>query len=402
MEGGNGSTGTAVPDPGHHGKVCIVQFNASRYLTRVDRAARSLAAAGYEVVLIALKDDETEEFEQRDGYTVKRVAIASRRLPRRFGLKFVRFVEGVVRATAAAWREDADIYDARDAYPLLTAHVAAALRRARVVYDADELATGRNWAVATNPVWSRAIRLYEGFFARRSTVITSDHGRADIMQRLYDIPRPTVVLNVPDRLDRPMPDREWRERAVADRRFLLLYQGVVIPNRGLAEAIQAMRDLPECRLAIVGYGSLKDELQRTVREEGLEGSVAFFDPVPFDTLMHYTAAADVGLIPLVGSCLSYRTAAPNKLFEYMMAGLPVVATDLPEMSAIVRDVGCGELASEPVTPESIAAAVRALVDGDEPLADVGARGRAAALSRFNWDVERPKLLDAFAEAQESR
>lgn len=380
-------------------KLCIIQYNASRFLTRVDRAARTLAEAGWEVVLVGIKDDDTPEIEHRNGYTVKRVTLKSRALPRGYGLKFLRFAEGIWRTFVAAYRENADVYDARDAYPLFVAHAVATLRGSAVVYDSDELATGRNWSVASNPLWSWAMRRYEGFFARRSVVITSDYGRADAIEQLYGIPRPAVVLNVPNRMETIDPDERFRARALGDRRYVLLYQGVVIPNRGLPEMVAAMAQLPECRLAIVGYGSLLEQLRADVAASELAGAVEFFDPVPFQTLMRYTAAADIGVIPLIGSCRSYRTAAPNKLFEYMMASIPVVATDLPDMARVVRETKCGTLIAEPVTSDSIASAVRELIDGSEPLASVGERGRAAALDRYNWERERYVLLDAFSEVR---
>ena len=378
-------------------KVCIIQYNASRFLTRVDRAARTLAKAGYEVVLVAIKDEDTPEFEQREGYVVRRVTLSSRSLPRRFGLKYVRFAEGIWRTFRVAMAEDADIYDARDAYPLFVSWLAARLRRAKLVYDADELATGRNWAHASNRVFSWAIRTYERFFCRRAdAVITSDFGRADAMESLHHIPRPTVILNVPEVTDDLEPDLEFAKDARGDRRYLLIYQGVVIMNRGLPEMIEAMRDLTDCRLAIVGSGSLLPALKEHVSTAGLEGAVRFFEPVPFDELMRFTAASDVGVIPLIGSCESYRTAAPNKLFEYMAAGIPVVASDLPDMARVVRETRCGTLIADPTDPSSITHAVRALLDGDEPLRDVGQRGLAAVRDTYNWDRERPKLLEVFA------
>jgi glycosyltransferase involved in cell wall biosynthesis len=377
-------------------KVCIIQYNASKFLTRVDRAARTLAEAGYEVVLVAIKDDETSEFEQRDGYVVRRITLKSRQWTRRFGLKYVRFLEGIWRTYRAALAENADVYDARDAYPLLVAWRAARKRRAKLVYDADELATGRNWAHASNPVFAWAIRSYERFLCRRAdAVITSDYGRADVMERLHGIPRPTVILNVPEIADALEPDLEWAADARGDRRYLLIYQGIVIVNRGIPEMIDAMRELPDCRLAVVGSGSLLPKAKEQVVSAGLEDAVRFYDPVPFATLMRYTAAADVGVIPLIGSCESYRTAAPNKLFEYMAAGIPVVATDLPDMARVVREARCGTLIAEPVTPASIVAAVRELLEGDESLEVVGERGRRAAAVCYNWDVERPKLLAVF-------
>jgi glycosyltransferase involved in cell wall biosynthesis len=381
---------------GRRPKLCIVQFNASTYLTRVDRAARTLANAGWEVVLLGLQDEGTAAFEQRDGYVVKRVPIRMRRFTRRFGLKYLRFIEGVWRMLSAARRERADVYDARDAYPLFVCAAAARLRGALYVYDSDELATGRNWRVAANPLFSWAIRRYEGHYARRAdAVITSDEGRADVIERLYSIPRPAVVRNVPERMPDIQPDLEWRARAIGDRRYLLLYQGVLIPNRGLRELVLAMRSLPDCRLALVGYGSLAEELRALIMSEGLSEAAEVFDPVPFDVLIRYTAAADASVIPIVGSCLSYRTAAPNKLFESMMAGVPVVASDLPGMAPIVREERVGTLIADPTDPASIAEAVRELLDGDEPLSEIGRRARQAALARHNWDIDARVLLDVF-------
>ena len=384
----------------NQGKVCVIQYNSSRFLTRVDRAARTLAQAGYEVVLIAIKDDETPAFEQRNGYTVKRVELASRRLPRGFGLKFVRFAEGIWRTFVAAWREDADIYDARDAYPLFAAHLAAKLRGARLVYDSDELNLDRNWKVSSNAVWRFLMKSYEGFYIRHAdAAITSDFGRSEVLSERYRIQPPTVLLNVPEVIQTLSPDLDFRARALGDRRYLLIYQGILVPNRGLPEMIEAMRQLPECRLALVGYGAMERELKEKVRREGLDDAVVFFDAVPYPELMRYTAACDLGVIPLIGSCLSYVYAAPNKLFEYMMSALPVVATDLPDMARVVTGERVGALIGDPTDPTSIATAVRAVLEDPAGVKAVGERARAAALERYNWDAEKEKLLAVYAKLQ---
>ena len=377
-------------------KVCIIQYNASRFLTRVDRSARALAEAGCEVVLIAIKDDETPSYEERNGYTVRRVELKSRRLPRKYGLRILRFIEAIWRTFVAAWREDADIYNPRDAEPLLVAHAAAALRRAKVVYDSDELNLDQNAPWARKRWWRFAMKRFEGFFARRSAaVITSDNGRADIIAERYGIARPAVVRNVPDDIAELDPDEGFRAAALGNGRYLLIYQGVYDPNRGLPELIDAMRELPECRLAFVGYGQMEDELKQRVRRAGLEDRIRFFDAVPFDVMMRYTAAADIGVFPLVGSCLSYVYAAPNKLFEFMLSGLPVVVSDLPEMAAVVRAESVGELIADPEDPHSIASAVRALIEGPEPLEAIGARAREAARARHHWGIDREVLLDVY-------
>lgn len=383
-------------------KICIIQYNSSRFLTRVDRSARTLAEAGYEVVLIAIKDDETDAFEDRDDYVVKRVTLASRRLPARFGLRVLRFIEAIFKTFVAAYRERADIYDARDAEPLFVAHLAARLRHAKLVYDSDELNLDRNKPFCRKRWWRFLMRRFEGFYARRAdAVITTDHGRADVLVERYGIPRPDVVLNVPDVSAELEPDLDFRKGALGDHRYLLIYQGVLIENRGIPEMMRAMPLLPECRLALVGYGHKGAAYKAIARDEGLTDSVVFFDAVPFERLMRYTASADIGMIPLIPAVLSYVYAAPNKLFEYMMAGLPVVVSDLPDMAKVVTEERVGTLIADPTSPESIADAVRRLIEGNESLTDVGARARRAALARYNWAFEKNGLLRAYERVRPS-
>lgn len=375
-------------------KVCIVQYNASRYLTRVDRAARALASDGWEVVLIAIKDAESPAFEQRDGYVVRRVELISRRWPR--WTRPARYVEAVVRTARAAIAEDADVYNPRDIYPLFVCWLAAKLRRAALVYDSDELNLHRNWPWTSKRWWKLLAPLYEGFFIRRAdAVITSDHGRADILAATYGIERPVVVRNVSERIEVVERDDEWRARMLGPARHLLVYQGILALNRGLPELVEAMRSLTDCALAIIGWGTLAAELRGLVEERGLAERVHLVGVVPYAAMMRYVASADACVIPIVGSCLSYVHAAPNKLFEAMMVGTPVVASDLPEMAAIVRSERIGTLISDPTDPRSIAAAVRELLDGPEPLAEIGARARAAALERYNWELERERLLEVY-------
>lgn len=385
-------------------RVCIIQYNASQYLTRVDRSARALAGAGFEVVLVAIHDAATSSIEQRDGYTVKRFDLWSRRLPRRFGLKFLRFGEAIWKSFLWAWREDADIYNPRDAEPLLSAYLAARLRGARIVYDSDELCLDRNNPLARRTWWRTAMKAYEGFFVRRAdAVITSDLGRAEVIAERYNIPVPAVVRNVPDLAEAPAPDVDFRATALGASRYLLIYQGILAANRGLPELITALHSLPECSLALVGYGRLEEALRAQIVDQDLSDRVRVFDPVPFERLMSYTAAADIGMIPLVGSCLSYVLAAPNKLFEYMLAGIPVAATDLPEMRRVIDAEEVGVLIDDPTDPASIAGAVSGLLAlGQDGLAAMGARAREAALARHTWEVERPTLLATYESIARGR
>jgi len=204
-----------------------------------------------------------------------------------------------------------------------------------------------------------------------------------------------VVLNVPDVFELGTRDEAFRRRYLGSRRYLLIYQGGLVPNRGLPELVRAMHELPECALVLLGMGHLRDGLRALVDSEGLADRVALLDAVPWPEMIRMTVASDVGVIPIVDSCLSYRYAAPNKLFEDMMAAVPVVASDLPDMARIVREERVGTLIIPPVSEASIASAVRELLNGEESLEAVGARARAVALERYNWPLERHKLLAVY-------
>jgi len=185
-------------------KVCIIQYNASRYLARVDRAARTLAQEGLEVVLIAIGDGVAPTLEHRDGYVVKRVELTSRSWPR--WTRPVRWIEAVIKTYRAAYAEDADVYNPRDIYPMFVAQMAATRRGAVVVADSDELNLYRNWPWARSWWWKPLAKPYEGYHLRRAVAtITSDEGRAEVLAAEYGIARPAVVRNVPDVSTPPRP-----------------------------------------------------------------------------------------------------------------------------------------------------------------------------------------------------
>jgi glycosyltransferase involved in cell wall biosynthesis len=126
------------------------------------------------------------------------------------------------------------------------------------------------------------------------------------------------------------------------------------------------------------------------------------DAVPPDALLAWTASADVSLMPIEPSTLNHVLSTPNKLWESLAAGAPIVASDLPEMARVVRETGAGELC-DPSDVTSMAAAVRRILGrpGEERLA-LRRRARAAALDRYNWETESARLLALYEAFGASR
>ncbi len=288
------------------------------------------------------------------------------------------------RFIAAGLATGADVWHSHDLNTLYVGSRCKAKRPGtRLVYDSHELATQRSRM-------GRVKRRWAGWNERRGLrhadeVIMTTRSRARYQVERYGIPFPNLIRNVPEIIEVETGwDLHERLEIPKDRR-ILLYQGSIQEFRGIEEAIEAVTMLDRCVLVVIGYGYHRPALEEVVRRRGLADRVKFFGPIPNDELLYYTASADVGLCVIRGQSLSYRWSLPNKLFEYMMAGIPVVASDYEEMGRVVKEEGVGTVC-DPDDPESIAAAVAAIVD--DPAAE--ARFRAAtrtAITRYNWTVE---------------
>jgi glycosyltransferase involved in cell wall biosynthesis len=318
----------------------------------------------------------------------------------RFGFRAIKFVAQVplkaVRSRAldrrfleAGLATGAHVWHCHD---LNTLAVGVRAKRARpgtrLVYDSHELATERS-RMGRRARWRAGRREHRGLRHTDERIWTT-RTRAEYVVRRYGIPFPTLIHNVPERMEVKQGwDLRDRLGIPADRR-ILLYQGSIQEYRGIEESIEAITLLERCVLVVIGYGYHRPTLEETVRRRGLDDRVYFFGPIPNDELLYYTASADVGLCVIRGRSLSYRWSMPNKLFEYMMAGIPIVASDFEEMGRVVREEGVGTVC-DPDDPASIAAAVRAIVDDPEAEARFRAATRVA-IGRYNWDEEEKKLL----------
>jgi glycosyltransferase involved in cell wall biosynthesis len=230
---------------------------------------------------------------------------------------------------------------------------------------------------------------------RADAVLTVSNGIAARLSERYPTRRPpTVVRNLPDL---PPPGAV----AVADLRDelgigaapLVLHQGAVAPGRGCETLLRALWLLPDTHLLYLGAeGPYAEHLRTVAAECGLASRTHLLGPAPPEALLSYTAQADVGVSLLEDSCDNHRLALPNKLFEYVAAGLPVVVADLPEAAKLVRERRIG-WSADPGRPESVAAALReALAQRDEEeLEDHLRRAR----EELNWGLEKQRLLLAY-------
>jgi glycosyltransferase involved in cell wall biosynthesis len=153
--------------------------------------------------------------------------------------------------------------------------------------------------------------------------------------------------------------------------------------------------VPDATLVLMGYGILEPTLRAWEADPAMGGRIRVMPAVPPAELHDWVAAADVAGMPIQGDTLNHRLTTPNKLFEAMAAGVPAVVSDLPGMSAIVRDADSGVLV-DPTDVPAIAAAIRQITS--LPDAEWQAwrdRCVAAAHDRYNWETQVEKLLDEY-------
>ena len=268
------------------------------------------------------------------------------------------------------------------------------------IYDARDIyLDARNLARMPSPVRAIIGRFERGWARAADRVITVNDGYAAVMAGRWQIESPLVVMNCPSlgaegsQAGLNAAERRFHQRlSLAPAMRVVLYHGGLFPERGIEQLIDAIPLVDAAVLVLMGYGPLAADAARRALEPRLQGRVFVLPAVPPADLVSWVAAADVAAMPIQPSTLNHRLTTPNKLFEAMAAGVPVVASDLPGMAAIVRETGCGVLV-DPTDPRAIAEGVSGIIDAPD---DVRARYRTAGLTahraRYNWEHQVNGLL----------
>jgi glycosyltransferase involved in cell wall biosynthesis len=281
-----------------------------------------------------------------------------------------------------------DVIHAHDVNTLAPAWLAARMAGARLVYDAHEISADREGY--DGRIW--LVKLVERWLGNRAQGrITTTQARADWFMSAYHYPEVTVLQNRPVRniADGSNLIRE-RFDIPADQP-LVLYQGGLQWGRGLSNLLEAMRGLPRGHLVFVGDGVQRAALEQAAAD--MADRVHFVGQVPLAELPAWTASADIGVQTLRNTCLNHYTTDSNKLFEYVMGGLPVVASDFPEIRTVVTADDLGVLV-DPDDVESIRGALGRLLD-DEPYRQRLADNARRAREHLDWTSQAPKLLDLY-------
>jgi len=257
---------------------------------------------------------------------------------------------------ADARRYPAEIVVAHDLPMLAVGRVLAREFQARLVYDSHELFSEQEFSRAERASW---VEIEQRHIHACDQVITVNPSIADELQCRYGLDDVKVIYNA-ERVA-PLPARAWylhEHFSIPREQPVLLFQGGLSANRHLPELVNAMALLREnpVHLVLLGDGQMAVDLQKLIRRKHLQERVHLHPAVAQSELLAITSSADAGVIPYQRTCLNNYYCTPNKLFEFIAAGVPILASDLPELRRLVQEQAIGRVA-DLSTSENMAVAI---------------------------------------------
>jgi glycosyltransferase involved in cell wall biosynthesis len=415
-----GDSGDAATRPGpvRRLRVGMAVYGDLTFDSRVRREAATLARAGHDVVLVCLANDGgTTDLAEGVTVVVRRPTTSDvlPRSPNPFrtrGMRRVRsafarvgWLIGYARNLRVWGRMVVDCCAPVDVWHLhdltgLAGVVPALPRQATVVYDSHEIfieaGTGRRLPRPAQAL----LRAYERrLVSRVAAMVTVNEAVAGVLRRRYHPARTVVVHNCPELWSPPEPRPDLIRQALRlthDVR-IVLYHGSLGPHRGIEQLMEALRlpALERAHLVLLGGGPGRDQYLAEASNPEAKGRIHVLDPVPPRELLDWVASADVGAMPIEPSTLNHFLSTPNKLFECLAAGTPVVTSDFPAMREVVLGGDRGPLGAvcDPGRVEDVAAAIGSVLELDpDGWRSLSERCLAAAHTRWNWNAESDRLV----------
>lgn len=373
--------------------VVMLVRNPYTHDSRVEKEAATLRDAGYRVTVVADAAPGLPVVEVRAGSEVRRVARPGRRIP---GVSYAlheRRLSGLIGELGG------DILHAHDSNALLPVGLAARKAQIPFVYDAHELwlHRPRRGHAAPYHEMSRAYyaALQRWMVPKAASVLTVSEPIVRHLARVYRRDDVKLVPNYPVLTERPIaaPLRALVGAALPADAQIVLHLGGIMASRGLEQLVAALPSVAGAHLVLLGGGD-PSAVREVGRQYGVVDRVHVVPPVSPSEVEAHAAAADVGVVLTQPIGLNNRYSMPNKLFQYMAAGLPVIASDFPQIRAVVEGSGAG-LVTDTQRPEAIGAALRRVLADRTEASAMGDRGRRAVEREYNWSTSATALLEAY-------
>lgn len=368
-------------------KVCILTIVHPAFDTRIlHKEAKTLAKAWYDITLIA----QHNKNETVDGIKIIALPKPKNRI---FRILFL-----TKKAYEIALNEKADIYHFHDPEFLLWAVKLKKKTGAKVVYDVHEDVPQQILSKGWIPkILRKPIALFFNFYEKRKAkqldfiIAAWPKIKENFQER--GITNIEVITNYPILEYFPTAKQKIKKE---ENKKNVIYVGGLTRIRGIVQIVESLKFIKDktIKLILIGRFSdkgLREELKKIPEWKRVEFKGWLQQKEAYQTMIN----ADIGLICFL-PVPNHMNAIPNKLFEYMAAGIPVIASNFPLWRDIIGGNKCG-LTVDPTKPKAIAKAAEWLIEHPEEAQKMGENGRKAVLEKYNWEAESKKLLKIYGE-----
>lgn len=370
----------------NHKTILILFLGNFYYDSRSSNIYKSFCDQGYKVKVVSFDW-------MNKGIKTKRGDITVYRLNKRL-LSISFYLKFALVLSLNLIRSKANIIFAEDIYTLPFAVIFSKFKNKKVIYDSREL-YGHLAGLRNKLVVQFLLRAIEKIFIRGAyKVITTGNLDSEFIEKKFSIKNTIVIRNLPF-LNETVNPFDFRKYFNLNMNMpILLYQGVILHGRGLKIIFEVFKKLNNCVLIILGDGEQKEYYHNLALEKGLNNKVFFMGRIEQSELPKYTAGADLGLAIIENLSLSYYYALPNKLFEYIQAGIPVLASNFPQMKGIIDRYEVG-LYIDPKNDDELVGALNNLINNHE-LRENLKRNCKIASKELNWNKEINKLFNVIS------
>lgn len=379
-------------------RVVMVVLNYFINDAPVLREAKSLVGQGYDLTIFAMHKEGLKEEETLEGIHINRIYLHTQKWSKHPLVQIIKYLEFTIKCLRRLIRYNPRIIHCLNINTLPIGVISKLVlrKKSKLVYDSKEL-----WSDPSHKhLKSGWVYSIGSFFEKQlikfvDQVIMTSPGHAMVLQRNYMIPKPLIIRNIPE--NSPILENKdlLKDEVIPKNSKIIVYVGVIGPGRGLISLLHAMTRLnSETILILLGYGILKQDIPNLVQKLNLSGRVLMPSPVPPDQVIQAISFADIGVAPIENICESYFQCLPNKVFEYLLAGLPIAVSNFPEMSKLVKEHQVGEV-FDPESPDDIASAINKVLNNQEKYAALKRNVKKFSMNN-HWDIEVKKLLNLYA------
>lgn len=352
---------------------------------RVDKVCKLLCTLGFDVLMVGRKLPNSMQITNKP-YTTKRFKLLFNKGPwfyAEYNLRLFFFLLFKPKALLVA----------NDLDTLLPNVLISRIKATDIVYDSHEYYTGvpeLEGRPAVQKIWKRIERFC---IPKLKHCITVNQSIATLYEQEYGV-KFSVVRNVPE--DIAITQKTRAELGLPTNKKIIILQGAGINiNRGAEELLQAMQYLNGYFLLIIGGGDVFEKLKEMRIQLGLENNVLILGKMPRNQMLSYTAAADIGATLDKPLSTNYLLSLPNKIFDYIYAGIPTLSSNLVELRAIIEQYEIGAIANSH-QPQDIAAAIQKVCENEEMYNRLKANTHKAKAA-LNWNIEKKVLEDIYTQ-----